>query len=217
MAVYTRHCEPVHVTQHAPDVSYEIVTIDGVFSEAEVAAMSALVYGRKVMSQEERDGRLTASSSFCNGKVLNEHLATSLFDRLTPHFPMEYVDREGTRWALVGPSRHIFYAVMRAGQQLEIHTDTGSVYDEAKGRSKFIVLLFLGDPENGDFVGGDTQFYTDAFQETACVRPKRGRVLCFDIDRFHAARPIKSGAKAWIGIELVYSLTTAIGHPIQPN
>jgi Rps23 Pro-64 3,4-dihydroxylase Tpa1-like proline 4-hydroxylase len=108
------------------------------------------------------------------------------------------------RWELVGPSRHVFYAAMRAGEHFGIHTDTGSEYERTESGavscSKFTMLVYLGE----DFVGGACQFYDDAFRETVCVRPKRGRVAFFDIDVFHKACPVESGVKTWLGIELVY-------------
>ena len=97
---------------------------------------------------------------------------------------------------------------MEAGQRFGIHTDTGSEFSEYEDvstktkecrKSKFTVL---GDEE---FVGGETQFFTDDFVETVVVAPKRGRVLLFDIDRYHRANEVKRGVKTWIGIELVFA------------
>jgi hypothetical protein len=89
---------------------------------------------------------------------------------------------------------------MVPGNLFGIHTDTGSVYDEIENKfSKMTTLVYLTD----DFEGGTTNFFTDAFVPTCTIKPRRGRVLLFDIDRFHEASPVISGVKRWIGVELV--------------
>ena len=41
----------------------------------------------------------------------------------------------------------------------------------------------------------------DDFVETVCIRPKTGRILVFDIDRFHKADVVESGTKTWLGLK----------------
>jgi hypothetical protein len=196
--------------QHSPDVPFEIATIDGAFTATEIAAMSAFVADRVSKSAAGGGGGGEApftASPFSNGMLPHERLASSLFARISAELPKTYVDRAAKRWELVGPSRHVFYAAMRAGDLFGIHTDTGSVYSrdgKTLSCSKFTLLIYLG-RAGEDFVGGATRFYTDDFVETACVRPEmKGRVLFFDIDRYHKADVVESGLKSWLGFELVY-------------
>ena len=208
---FQRGGAPLTGFQRGGAPSFEISTVDGAFSEREIEALAAFVRVRAGSAGPGgcADARFTASP-FANGKVLLPRLAASLFDRIAAASALmhsrTYVDRAGLRWELVGPSRHVFYAAMRAGEHFGIHTDTGSEFDAAAGtRSKFTALVYLGDT-GVDFDGGATQFYTDDLEPTARIEPRRGRVLLFDIDRFHRACPVERGVKAWIGLELIYKL-----------
>ena len=194
------------VTQHSPDVPYEITTIDGAFSDAEVDALKVFVMQRS----DAASGVLHpfTASPFANGKLLNERLAAALFAKVSPHLGalQGYTDRTGVRWRLPKPSRHVFFAAMRPGEHFGIHTDTGSEFEaDGEERSKFTALVYICDDA---LIGGETQFYTDDLVETVRVHPKRGRTLVFDIDRYHKACPVERGHKAWIGIEIVLTRST---------
>jgi hypothetical protein len=65
--------------------------------------------------------------------------------------------------------------------------------------SKYTLLIYLND----DYEGGTTTFYTDTFIERFKVQPKKGRILCFDIDLFRSGDRVSNGNKMWIGTELV--------------
>ena len=184
------------VTQHT-DLPFEVFTIDGALSEMEIDALSAFVDAR--CNRPVRDREFT-NSSFVNGKLLLPDLAASFRDAISDALPAVYTDAVGTRWTGSGASRYIFYARMVPGNHFGIHTDTGSVSDDATNTiSKHTVLLYLND----DFEGGDTSFFTDTFHPLCRITPKRGRILVFDIDRYHMGESVKEGVKKWFGIELV--------------
>lgn len=204
------------VTQHSPDVPYEITTIDGAFSDADIDVLKAFV----IQHSDAASGVLHpfTASPFANGKLLHERLAAALFAKISPHLgdldmhrTWTYTDRAGVRWGLPEPSRHVFFAAMRPGEHFGIHTDTGSEFEaDGEERSKFTALVYLCDDA---LIGGETQFYTDDLVETVRVQPKRGRTLVFDIDRYHKACPVERGHKAWIGIEIVLTRSTESGPP----
>ena len=120
-----------------------------------------------------------------------------MFERIQPHLPSVYRDREGVSWTYESAPKFIMYSKINPGQQFPIHTDTGCEY--GKLTSRYTVLTYLND----DFEGGHTQFYNSEFKKTVSIVPKRGKTLCFDINLFHAGDEVFKTAKYWIGTELV--------------
>ena len=185
----------ISVEQHS-DIPFEICTIDGAFSEHEIESLALFVK----REQNKNNTRTFTSSPFVNGKVLAPKLASILYSKFAHVLPPIFTDRNGKQWSFSQASRHVFYAVMVPGDMFGIHTDTGSEYDDVNSEySKFTVLLYLGD----DFNGGETSFFTDDYVSTAKIIPSKGRILAFDIDRFHKGETVVSGEKLWIGIEIV--------------
>ena len=179
------------------DIPFEVFTIDGAFSEKDLEMLNS--FSSQTSYSEERP---FTNSGFKNAKILKPDLASLIHSRICPALPSEYVDRSGKTWTFRGAGQHVFLAEMVPGDLFGLHTDTGSVYDEENKRfSKMTVLVYLTD----DFEGGRTNFFTDSFVPTCSVVPKRGRVLVFDIDRFHEAGRVISGVKRWIGVELLSS------------
>jgi hypothetical protein len=176
------------------EVDWEVFTLDGLFVPTELLELRAYV------ERALKEGHPFTPSPFANGKRADPALAADIYRRMRPFLPAVFTDRAGATWRFVGAPDHVMYAEMRPGQQFGLHTDTGCEHDVARNRfSKHTVLVYLND----DFEGGCTAFYDDAFAPLARVRPKEGRVLAFDIDRFHAGEPVLAGTKRWIGTELV--------------
>jgi hypothetical protein len=188
---------PPLVVTHLTDVPFEVFTIDGAFSDAELDALAAFVERRCALTTPDRG---FTNSPFANGKLRLPALAASIHARVRSALPDVFADRGGRAWLLEGAGDHVFYARMVPGDRFGIHTDTGSFHDASTGaRSRFTALLYLRD----DFEGGETAFYADDFAPTCTVVPKKGRMLVFDIERFHAGQPVASGVKTWVGVELV--------------
>lgn len=194
------------VQQHSP-LDWEIFTIDGLFSPAELTGLREYVRVRGTAEVKP-----FTPSPFLNGKVADPELADDIYRKMRPFLPAAYTDRAhelgaafgtdraGAAWRFVGAPGHVMFAEMLPGQLFGLHTDTGCEYDVARNRfSKHTVLVYLND----GFEGGRTAFYDDALMPLASIEPKEGRTLAFDIDRFHAGEPVVSGVKRWIGTELV--------------
>jgi hypothetical protein len=188
---------PMHLAplvQHSP-IAFEIFTVDGAFSDAEVDALSRFVDARGQGSDKP-----FTNSPFSNGKVIWPDLATRIFAKIKELLPETYVDAGGVKWTFIGASRYVFYATMSSGDMFGIHTDTGSEYNAMnRTSSKHTAIIYMND----DFTGGGTTFYTDALTKTYDIVPKMGRMLVFDIDRYHRGECVLTGTKKWIGIELV--------------
>jgi hypothetical protein len=176
------------------DISYEIFTVDNMFTDKEIDDMKTYV---EEASPFERP---FTYSPFKNGKVINEHMTKNIYKKLCDHegIPEYYKDRKGVVWNFKGCSKYIYYAKLLPEQKFPIHTDTGSEFGEG-GESKFTVLTYLND----DYTGGCTQFYTDSFHKTVSIVPKKGLTLIFDIDTFHAGDEVLKGTKYWYGTEIV--------------
>lgn len=125
-----------------------------------------------------------------------------MYTKIHHFLPNKYCDRLGRSWAFCNAIPTIMMAKVEHNQHFGIHTDTGCAYDKQNYRySKYTVLLYLND----DFDGGCTTFFSDNFKELFSIKPKTGRILCFDIDRYHRGEHVLSGCKCWIGTELVCS------------
>lgn len=180
------------VEQHS-SLPFEIATVDGLFTEAELDALADRVYSA------EGAGPFTRAS-FKNGKVVDRKTSALLFSRLQPLLPSHYTDAQGQSWQFVGGSRCIMFAELLQGQEFDLHTDTGCDYDPDKHEhSKFTVLICLTDA----FQGGATQFFTRDFKTIGAVQNCRGRTLIFDIDLPHRGCKVTSGRKVWLGNEIV--------------
>lgn len=178
------------VTQYANE-PFKVFTMDDVFTEDEITNFKQYVIG-----QLTTPTRNFTNSDFLNGKIVNKDISRLIYTRIQPYLPNAYQNT----WQFVGSIDTIMCAQVNAGKQFGIHTDTGCEYDTKNNRfSKFTVLIYLND----DFEGGHTTFYSQTFKELFKVAPKRGRVLCFDIDEFHKGEMVTKGIKLWIGTELV--------------
>jgi hypothetical protein len=189
------------VRQHS-QIPFEIFTVDTVFSDEELAMFDGIVEGACASTCADEDGcrPFTSVGDFKNGKMKRPEVAALMYKRLEPFLPATYIDGSGSVYTFQGACNHIMFAVSKEGQKFNIHTDTGCEYDETYRRlSKHTVLIYLND----DFEGGETVFYDNNFRETCRIQPKKGRVLVFDINLYHAGSVVRQGVKRWIGTELV--------------
>lgn len=182
------------LTQYS-DFAFEVFTIDDVFTDNELHDL----YNHVDFLVNEKPRNFT-TSDFVNGKVVHPCISNMLYSKISAHLPQSYTDRNGRTWQYEGAADTVMFAVVDKNKHFGIHTDTGCVHDIANNLySKYTVLLYLND----DYEGGCTSFYSDTFDENFKVLPKKGRILCFDIDLFHRGEPVLSGSKRWIGTELV--------------
>ena len=171
------------------------LVVDGLFSADELHSFHRIIdEGTAVKT------RPFTTAAFKNGKVLHDSIPQLMFERVRPHLPDVYTDAVGVQWEFVRGCQFLMYAELTAGQQFNLHTDTGCVWDERGNRySKFTLLLYLND----DYVGGQTEFFDDAWRRTETIEPVAGRTLVFDIDLWHRGCEVREGIKRWIGTEIV--------------
>jgi hypothetical protein len=179
--------------QHS-NVPYEIFTIDKLYTDCEIEQLSEYV------EKARDDTRPFTFADFKNGKVIDTDLSSFMFEKVACHLPQVYKDSKQRQWQFVGAPKFVMYSKIKPGQSFPIHTDTGCEYDQKNNCfSKYTVLTYLND----DYHGGDTVFYTDDFQETVRIQPKKNRTLIFDIDLYHSGEAVTQGIKYWIGTELL--------------
>lgn len=175
-------------------IPYQVFTIDDIFTTDELS------YFQNYIKMNEECVRNFTNSPFVNGKMINPKISSSIYHKVAPYLPKEYRDHHNQGWVYKGATKAVMFAKVEPDQHFGIHTDTGYEYDEDKNTySKYTLLLYLND----DYNGGTTTFYTDTFEKTFQIVPKKGRVLCFDIDLFHSGDKVSDGIKCWIGTELV--------------
>lgn len=185
------------LTQHS-SIPYEVFTIDGLFANDELRGFQGYI------NENAKCVRSFTNSPFINGKVIDPKISSGIYQKLAPHLPKEYTDGQQQKWIFKRATKAVMFAKVDPEQHFGIHTDTGYEYDKNENAySKYTLLLYLND----DYNGGTTSFYTNDFQKTFYIVPKRGRVLCFDIDLFHSGDKVSDGVKCWIGTELVCGKT----------
>lgn len=184
------------LTQCVHDKPFSVFTIDNAFTDEELTKLSGFV-------TEKLTGNVVRSftnSDFLNGKMVDPTISHLLFSRIQPFLPNTYEDHKGATWKYVGATKTIMFAKVASGKHFGIHTDTGCEYDKVRNLfSKYTVLVYLND----NFTGGHTTFFSDDFQKLFSVAPKRGRILCFDIDMFHKGDEVHTGSKLWVGTEVI--------------
>ena len=165
------------------------------------------------IAEKEKARKFAEVCDFYNHKQINTSLTDFFWNKLKQTLPKKYVDKKGDIWEIQKPSKYVASAHYKKGEQFNIHTDTG-IFDDNDDtiRSKFTTLIYL----NSDFEGGETAFFNDNLKNTTTVvKPKKGKMLLFDIDLWHSALPIDKGDKYWIGFELMYKKVTPLIHDTQ--
>lgn len=156
-------------------------------------------------AEQSKSRKFVHGCDFYNNKEINPELAQFFWNRLETIVPSEFTDVKGKLWTKSKPSHFVASAHYKAGDQFDVHTDTGIVDDkDGTIKSKFTTLIYLND----NFEGGETQFFNDNFESTVTVTPKMGSLLLFDIDLWHSGLSIVEGDKYWIGVELMYCDTS---------
>lgn len=177
------------------DIFFEIVTIDDLFSDKEIN-----MFLEWISNNNGDDIRPFTTSNFKNGKIINPEISKLFYKKIRPYLPEKYIDRNNDTWSYLDSCKYVYYSIIKENQNFMIHTDTGAEYDlDNNIFSKYTCLLYLND----DFTGGTTSFYTNELKKTVTIQPKKGRLLIFDIDLFHAGDMVTSGIKNWIGTELI--------------
>ena len=109
--------------QQYSNIPFEIFTVDDIFCNHEIQ-----IFKDMIETADESNRRFTYSP-FKNGKVIDPKIASLMFDRLKPHLPNIYIDRQSTRWSFYGVPKFIMYAKICKDQHFGIHTDTGCEYE----------------------------------------------------------------------------------------
>jgi hypothetical protein len=171
---------------------FEIFTIDNLYTSDEIDNFINYI--------ETHEGCPFTNSSFKNGKIIEPKISKLMFSRIKSYLPSIYLDHSNTKYSYLKSPIQIMYSKISKGEQFCIHTDTGCIYSHIDNQySKYTVLTYLND----NYEGGNTQFYTNIFNKTVTIQPKKNRTLIFDIDLFHSGEIVTKGEKYWIGTELV--------------
>ncbi len=146
------------------------------------------------MDFPEDSFEFTSSGKFKNAKWIDPLLSTFFYNRLTTFM------KEDRGNPFLCANKLIMMGEYNPGNSFGIHTDTGLHYDlNTKTKSSWTLLIYLND----DFTGGTTSFYTDRFEWTTTIIPKKGTALLFDITLWHKGDELISGFKKWIGCEII--------------
>jgi len=174
---------------------YEICSISNLFSETEINSYIQLISDFSI--KENCFNTRDIYKKIKRKDPIHSELVFSRIKHLLPEF---YLDRKGIKWEIYGVSDRIHYSHIKENEMIGIHSDTGSVYEPIANRySKFTLLTYLTD----DFLGGETQFYTD--EEMIQIKPEKNKTIFFDIELFHEGNKVMSGNKIWIKTEVVYT------------
>ena len=180
--------------QQYSDISFEIFTIDNLFTNKELEEYKNFIENIDIKNRQ------FTNSNFKNGKSINNDLSQYIYSKLLPYLPNNYIDRNNKSWKFNSACKYIFYSKLESNQLFNLHTDTGSEYDDKQNiYSKYTALLYLND----DFEGGNTQFFDLNGKKTCTIIPKKNRILIFDIDLWHSGELITEGNKYWIGTEIL--------------
>lgn len=188
------------VAQQTPK-TFEIFTIDGLFSEDELTAFAEIIG-----NGDEKTQRFT-SSPFKNGKVPLPKISDTIWHKVRGMLPDSYTSADGKTWRFIGTPTTVMFAEIDVNQQFGLHSDTGCIFAEnGEVRSRHTLLIYLND----DIDGGGTQFFDESWKASCCVQPRRNRTLCFDIELFHQGNPVTRGRKRWLGTELIAELVSDV-------
>lgn len=134
--------------------------------------------------------RFTSNGKFLNDKYIDNNFAQELFRLVPENIKKKYKIKRANNVIMTGK-----YSV---GQSFGLHLDTPIYYTETE-KSRFTFLIYL----NGDFYGGETEFFTNDFKSEQMFKPIEGYGMLFDKDYWHCGRPVTSGTKYWLHIELI--------------
>lgn len=183
---------------------FEICSISNLYSNDEIDSYIQLI--DDISTKENCFNTRDIYKKIKRRDPIHSELIFSRIKRLLPEF---YLDRKGIKWEIYGVSDYIHYSHIKENEMIGIHSDNGSVYDPNENRySKFTILTYLTD----DFVGGETQFYTD--EGMIQIKPEKNKTICFDIELFHEGNKVMSGNKIWIKTEVVYIKHNIITDPL---
>jgi len=165
-------------------VSDKVITVDDFFSPDECDTYVSIIDGNR----RDPNRKFASGTTFYNDVIKDARLAWDLYGR-------------ATRW-LVGVTSAAPYITMARfvqGEDFGIHTDTGTIDPRRREETKYTMLIYL----NEGYTGGKTLFYNNDFTLAATVTPKKGMAVIFDIDTLHSAEKVETGAKYWIGCDLM--------------
>jgi prolyl 4-hydroxylase len=124
-------------------------------------------------------------------------LVALIRDAAGPDFPSAV---DGAAYA--GASRHLRMYHYLPGQHFKPHRDGHALVDGLE--SRVTVLAYLNDT-----VGGETVLMPRGFsskKEWIVITPRAGDVLLFDHDIWHEGRPVSTGEKFVLRMDLLYRL-----------
>jgi hypothetical protein len=134
-------------------------------------------------------------------KFDDSSFATSLWERLTQHYPYRKVrDEYGDKWVADHLNSRFRLSKYKPGQEFGPHYD-GYYQSDFRTRSFATLTIYLN---HGDFTGGETHFIDYGL----AVTPKRGRAflfLCEDV--LHEGLKVLDGCKYILRTDVMYRCT----------
>jgi predicted 2-oxoglutarate/Fe(II)-dependent dioxygenase YbiX len=177
------------------DEARSIVTVSGLFSEAECAALVGLAEraGFAPAPVTTDAGPVMASRIRNNSRVMLDDAARAadLWARVAPFAPA----REGE--GAVGVNERLRFYRYEEAQRFVWHRD-GSYQREDGVRSHLTLMVYL----NQDFYGGETVF--DLGAAPIVVRPRLGMALMFEHSVKHQGAPVTVGQKYVVRTDVMY-------------
>ena len=176
---------PRRIDRHGTD----IVTLHGLFSDAECAALVAVAEGVGFGAAPVTTGRgfVMMPEVRNNTRVMFDDgvMAADLWGRIAPLVPGV---PGGEPVVPVGLNERLRFYRYEVGEYFRWHRD-GAFCRTAHERSYLTVLVYLND----DFDGGSTDF--DVGDEELHIAPERGLVLLFTHRLRHQGAPVRRGRK----------------------
>lgn len=134
----------------------------------------------------------TGKYKFYNDLQYKPLIANILYYHIKDFIPNPYIDIYGGKWSFVRVNYTLPWAMYRKGEKFGFHKDTATFHED--GQDKMTGLICLND----DYEGGETSF------TTLYIKPKKGKLLLFDIDLEHMGNEVLEGEKYWLGFELIF-------------
>ncbi|KAK3250043.1 hypothetical protein CYMTET_40544 [Cymbomonas tetramitiformis] len=179
-------------------------TLDGVLSQQECSSLvsrsesvgyeQALLnvgFGKQVLDTDTR------KSSRC---IIDDvDLAQKLFERVREFLPSSWKGKD-----IQGLNERLRFLRYAPGDYFAPHFDGCYIRPQGHPRALDQSILTIQFYLNGDFSGGETNFFNRQDALTAAVRPEPGKVLVFQHDILHEGALLSDGTKYVIRTDVMY-------------
>lgn len=159
--------------------------------------MSEDIGFEEAMIQTRGNGQVMDKDVRDNYRVVLDdiELASKLWPRINELNIPDYLDDNNVLWEPIGLNERFRFYRYEYGQQFKRHAD--GAFKRSDDEISFVtVLLYL----NGDFNGGETQF----FYPHDVVIPEEGMLYLFKHRQLHQGNPVTTGRKYVLRTDIMY-------------